>query len=85
VHQPQQKHPRLAPLARHVDQHLKEIHLPEIARPAHQRYEDLLLSSLPLPYQLSDQRDPDAHAFTDHTGAGFAVARRTPITTSWSG
>lgn len=62
VHEPQQEHPRLAPLASGVDEHLEEVHLAEIAWPVHERHEHLLRAPLALRHQLLDQRDADAHA-----------------------
>src|SRR5882724_12575847 len=48
VHQPQDEHPRLAPLGAHVDEHLEEVDLAEVAGLVHERDEHLLPPALPL-------------------------------------
>src|SRR3989441_2279841 len=48
VHQPQEEHPRLAPLGAHIDEHLEEVDLAEVAGLVHERDEHLLPPALPL-------------------------------------
>src|SRR5437016_9544489 len=53
VHQPQDEHPRLAPLGAHIDEHLEEVDLAEVAGLVHERDEHLLPPALPLRDHLS--------------------------------
>jgi len=48
VHQPQEEHPCLAPLAADIDEHLEEVDLAEVAGLVHERDEHLLSPALPL-------------------------------------
>jgi len=65
VHQPHEEEPRLAAGAIHVDQHLEEVNLGEIAGPIRQRHEDLATRPLPLRDRVFDDRHPDAVALGD--------------------
>src|SRR4051812_680155 len=60
VHQAQEEHPRLAPLAGDVDEDLEEVDLAEIARFVHKRNEHLLAPAFPLRDHLAD------HAVAHH-------------------
>src|SRR2546427_1106935 len=48
VHQPQDEHPRLAPLGAHIDEHLEEVDLAEVAGFVHERADPPLPPALPL-------------------------------------
>ena len=65
VHQPHDKHPRLAPLTRDVDEHLKEIHLAEVARLVHERHKHLHAPPLPLGDHLAHDAVRDGETLSD--------------------